>query len=123
METTTAAPAIAPAAKPAFPDALRIPAKMKTGKRMPDRVDSIATRAEKLLGLDRSKGQLAGIRIMGANQEILFITPPRDHPSQPYPCLNFDSGHDRAGQCRYRWEMQSDGIEFGYLVEGADDDA
>jgi hypothetical protein len=112
------APAVAPVAAPAKPDAVRIPMTMKTGKRMPDRVDSIATMAEKIMGLDRSKKQLAGIHIMGANQEICFCTPPPHDGSQS---LNFPRSHPRDGECRYRWEMQPDGIEYGFKVEGADD--
>jgi hypothetical protein len=37
--------------------------------------------------------------------------------------LNFPQAHKRAMTSRYRWEDQPDGIKFGFLVEGADDDA
>ena len=33
----------------------------------------------------------------------------------------FAKGHDREGQSRYTWEPQADGVEYGYLVDGATD--
>ena len=35
----------------------------------------------------------------------------------------FAKGHDREGQSRYLWEAQADGVEYGYLVDGATDPA
>jgi hypothetical protein len=121
LDTTIppAAPAVpAPPATPPKPDALKIPMSMRKGNRMPDRVDSIATIAEKILGLDRKKKQLAGIHIMGPNQETCFVTPP---PHDGLQSMYFGTTHPRYGEDRYRWEMQDSGIEYGYKVEGADD--
>jgi len=35
----------------------------------------------------------------------------------------FAKGTDREGQSRYTWEPQADGVEYGYLVDGATDPA
>jgi hypothetical protein len=93
------------------PDALFMPGKLKRGARLVDRVASIADIAEPTLGLDRSNGERAYIRVQPGDR--LFIT------ANPLDTIFFPLGHDRSGQPRYRWERGDDGIERGYLVEGA----
>jgi hypothetical protein len=94
-----------------FPDALIMPESMKHGRRLVQRVGSICDLAEPLLGLDRSAGQRAYIRQQPPGR--LFVTPNlRD-------TILFPHGHARAGQPRYRWEKGEDGIERGYLIDGA----
>jgi hypothetical protein len=93
------------------PDALFLPETLKRGGRMIDRVASIADIAEPLLGVDRTRGERAYIRLQGNGK--LFIT------KSVTDTIYFPKGHVREGQPRYRWELQPDGAEFGYLVEGA----
>jgi hypothetical protein len=76
-----------------------------------DRVRSVCDLAEPLLGLDRSAGQKAWIRVQPGGR--LFVT------ASPSDTLFHPSGHPRAGHARYRWERQPDGSEFGYLIDGS----
>ena len=75
------------------------------------RVASICNVAEPLLGIDRSKGERAHIRIQPGGK--LFIT------RSIHDTINFPSWHDSEGQPRYTWEPQASRIEFGFLVDGA----
>lgn len=95
------------------PDALMMPSTMKRGPRLHDRVDSICTAAEPLLGVDRRSGGRAWVRQQPHGK--LFVT--RDLADTIY----FPRDHPRSGQPRYQWEPQADGVEFGWLVEGAND--
>jgi hypothetical protein len=92
------------------PDALMLPSTIKRGGRLAERVGSIADVAEPLLGIVRGKGVLAHIRSLQHGR--LFVT--RD----PEDTLYFHGDHPLAGQPRYRWEPQADGVEFGWLIEG-----
>jgi hypothetical protein len=76
--------------------------------RMIDRVASIAEIAEPLLGVNRLKGERAYIRLQGNGK--LFIS------KSIFDTILFPKDHERDGQPRYRWELQADGAEFGYLV-------
>jgi hypothetical protein len=89
------------------PDALMLPATLKRGARLADRVDSICAFAEPILGVDRAKGERAWIRQQAHGQ--LFIT--RDSADT----IHFPRDHCLSGQPRYRWEKQPDGSEWGYL--------
>ena len=93
------------------PDALLIPESTRSGGRIADRVGSICAVAEPLLGIDRATGGRAWIRKQRGGQ--LFIT------ASPDDTLFFACDHARAGQSRYRWELQPDGSRWGWLVEGA----
>lgn len=93
------------------PDALKIPEARKRGAKMIARVASIADIAEPLLGVDRSRGERACIRLQGKDK--LFVT------TSPTDTIYFPKDHPRDGQPRYRWDKRADGIELGYLVDGA----
>jgi hypothetical protein len=90
------------------PDALMLPQDRKQGARMVDRVASIADIAEPLLGIDRNRGERAHIRLQPNAK--LFIT------ANVHDTIFFPRDDRRDGQPRYRWELQPDGAEFGYLV-------
>jgi hypothetical protein len=91
-----------------FPDALMLPAALKRGARLHDRVASIAAIAEPLLGVDRAAGERAWVRQQPHGR--LFVT--RD----PADTIFFPRDHDRQGQPRYRWETQADGSQWGWLI-------
>jgi len=95
------------------PDALMLPATLKRGDRLADRVDSVVTFAEPLLGVDRRSGGRAWVRQQPHGR--LFVT--RDSADTIF----FPRDHARSGQPRYRWETQTDGSQWGYLVNGATD--
>jgi hypothetical protein len=90
------------------PDALMLSDDRKRGARMIDRVASIADIAEPLLRVDRAGGERAYIRLQGNGK--LFIS------KSIVDTILFPKDHPREGQPRYRWELQPDGSEFGYLV-------
>jgi hypothetical protein len=92
-----------------FPDALMLPANVKRGVRLAQRVNSICEIAEPLLGVNRAAGERAWVRQQPHGQ--LFIT------RRPDDSLCFARGHPRSGQPRYRWEKRSDGSEWGFLLE------
>jgi hypothetical protein len=93
------------------PDALMLPQDRKQGARMVDRVASIADIAEPILGIDRTRGQRAYIRLQPNGK--LFISPDvRD-------TILFAKDHERDGLPRYHWILQPDGSELGYLVDSA----
>lgn len=91
----------------AVPDALMVPESRKQGGRLVDRVASIADYAEPLLAVDRARAERAYIRLQGSGK--LFIS------KSIYDTINFPTDHVRAGQLRYRWVLQADETEFGYL--------
>ena len=85
-----------------------LPEGRKHGTRMVDRVASILDIAEPILGVDRARGERAYIRIQGNGK--LFIS------KSVFDTILFPRDHERDGQPRYRWELQCDGAELGYLV-------
>ncbi len=89
------------------PDALMLLETSKRGARMVDRVASIADIAEPLLEVDRERGERAYIRTQGNGK--LFVS------KSILDTIHFPKGHPRDGQPRYRWVVQPDGSEFGYL--------
>jgi hypothetical protein len=62
----------------------------------------------------RFAGVLGQSSITVFNQGVFYFIAP-----DPGQTLNFPFGHGRDNQPRYRWEPQEEGVEFGYLVEGA----
>jgi len=88
------------------PDALMLPAGWTHGRRLPDRVASIADIAEPILG--------GRAWIRKQPHDRLFITRAIEDT------ILFPTDHPRSGQPRYRWVRQADGAEWGYLVEGAE---
>jgi hypothetical protein len=90
------------------PDALMLPEGRKQGTRMVDRVASIAGIAEPLLQVDRARGERAYIRLQGNGK--LFVS------KSIFDTIVFPKDHQRDGQPRYRWELQPDGAEFGFLI-------
>ena len=90
------------------PDALMLPEGRKQGTRMVDRVASIAGIAEPLLQVDRARGERAYIRLQGNGK--LFVS------KSMLDTILFPKDHQRDGQPRYRWELQPDGAEFGFLI-------
>jgi hypothetical protein len=90
------------------PDALMLPEGRKQGTRMVDRVASIADIAERFLEVDRARGERAYIRLQGNGK--LFVS------KSIFDTILFPKDHQRDGQPRYRWELQPDGAELGYLV-------
>ena len=85
-----------------------LPANRKRGARLVDRVVSIADIAEPILAVDRARGERAYIRLQGNGK--LFISKALSDT------ILFPKDHIRDGQPRYRWEVQPDGAEFGYLL-------
>jgi hypothetical protein len=96
---------------PPKPDALMLPQDRKQGARMVDRVASIADIAEPLLGINRTRGERAYIRLQPNGK--LFITP------NVLDTILFPKDHERDGLPPYHWILQPDGSEFGYLVDPA----
>lgn len=94
-------------------DALMLPHSMKVGDRIFDRVATIGDYAEPLLKTDKANGERAYIRKMPDG--TMFVT------NSPRDSVYFPHGHDRALLPRYRWELQPDGAQYGYLVEAAKD--
>jgi len=95
------------------PDAILLPEAWKSGPSQLERIDSILAIAEPLLAVDRRAGRRAYIRRQPGGQ--LFVT------ADPHDTLRFPLGHPREGMSRYRWVVQSDGSEHGFLVEGGRD--
>jgi hypothetical protein len=90
------------------PDALMLPEGHKRGRRMVERVASIADIAEPLLQVDRTRGERAYIRLQGNGK--LFVS------KSIFDTILFPRDHHRDSQPRYRWELQPDGAEFGFLI-------
>jgi hypothetical protein len=95
------------------PDALMIPASMKRGATPADRLDMICTLAEGFLGLDRRKGEHAFVRAWPPDGEFLFVA------TSELDEFYFPKTHAKCGQSRYRWDMQPNGIAFGFFEPGA----
>ena len=93
------------------PDALYIPEKMKRGRTLWERMNSILDLAEPLLGVDRTEGDRAFIRRQGDGW--LFVT--RD----PQDTIYFPLNTPLRGRPRYNWLDATDGIRRGYLVPEA----
>jgi hypothetical protein len=81
--------------------------KLKFGTRMIDRAASICDIAEPLLGVDRSRGERAYIRLQG--NEKLFVS------KSTSDTIHFPKDHERGGEARYTWVTQPDGSQWGYL--------
>jgi hypothetical protein len=90
-----------------FPDALLLPEALKAGARQIDRINSVLSIAEPMLGVDRSQGERGYIRRQPGGR--LFIT------KDPSDTLLHPVGHPFEGQERYRWSHQPDGTSLGYL--------
>lgn len=97
-----------------IPDALFIPERMKRGRTLYERIDSILEVAEPLLGVDRARGDRAYIRRQGDGW--LFVT--RD----PEDTIYFPLNAPLRGRPRYQWLDGADGIRRGYLVPEARND-
>lgn len=97
----------------AVPDALCIPERLKQGRTLWERMNSILDLAEPLLNVDRGRGDRAYIRRQGDGW--LFVT--RD----PEDTLYFPLHTPLRGRPRYRWLDAPDGIRRGYLVPEARD--
>lgn len=94
------------------PDAVIFEKSKKQGDTKYARVDSTLTIAERILGLDRSKGQTGHIRVQPYGVE--FIT------GDPLDTLNYPSGHPKEGQgARYNWTRSPDDptVLLGYLKD------
>jgi hypothetical protein len=94
-----------------LPDALMIPATLKKGARLSDRVASVIEVAEAMLGIDRRSANPGRAWIRQQPHGKLFVT--RD----PADTIVFPRDHPLSGQPRYRWERQPDGSAWGWLVE------
>jgi hypothetical protein len=94
-----------------IPDALFVPEKMKRGRTLWERMNSILDIAEPMLSVDRSTGVRAYIRRQGDGW--LFVT--RDSQDTIYFPLNTPL----RGRPRYNWLDGTDGIRRGYLVPEA----
>ena len=77
-----------------------------------ERLVSITSIAEPILGLDYRKGDRVAVRTQG---NWLFVTPTIDDT------LLFPNDHPLSSRSRYAWIGQSDGTKFGFLVEAARD--
>jgi hypothetical protein len=93
------------------PDALYIPEKMKRGRTLLERMNSILDLAEPMLGVDRTEGERAFIRRQ--DDGWLFVT--RD----PQDTIYFPLNTPLRGRPRYYWLDAADGIRRGYLVPEA----
>ena len=78
-----------------------LPASQKRGARLADRVASIVSITEPILGVDRAAGERAWIRQQPHGQ--LFIT--RD----PADTIITPRDHPLSGQPRYRWKSSPKG--------------
>lgn len=89
-----------------IPDALLIPAEMKRGRRLGDRLNFVSDIAEPLLGVDRSRGEHAYVRT--GKTANMFIT------KDPNEGLYHATTSHLRGRHRYNWVMGPDGIRRGY---------
>ena len=97
-----------------IPDALFVPEKMKRGRTLYERMNSILEIAEPLLGVERNRGDRAYIRRQGDGW--LFVT--RD----PDDTIYFPVNSALRGRPRYHWLDGADGIRRGHLVTEAMND-
>lgn len=92
------------------PDAVKIPHAYGRNGLPVDAQDGMVSYAEKLLGVDKAKGERALCR----NQDgYVFAT--RDRLQR----LKFPERHRLKGQPRYAWVDRGDGVQVGTLVEEA----
>lgn len=91
------------------PDAVRIPASYKGKTRGLDLDLACKRDFAPVLGSDRVDRSWEG--------DWHFITPfPRNGAT-----IYFPKSHERAGEPRYDWVDQGDGVHYGYLRDGAAD--
>ena len=91
-----------------FPDALIFPESARSGRSMHERVIALSKRAESILGIDYEAGGRAYVR--QATVGRIFVT------SDPHDTMYFPIGSERAGEARYRWSKNDDGVEVGFLI-------
>jgi hypothetical protein len=91
-----------------YPDGVRFPKKLVTGRTAFERVDSACTIAERLLGAPRGTTHVR--RLKEGRREVMYAT------RSPEDTLNYPLEHPLKNRPRYRWEPQPDGVEFGYLL-------
>lgn len=97
---------------PPTPDAILMPDTCRNpGGKLIDFIASIAAIADPILKVDPSKQERSYIRQQHDGK--MFAT------KSPVDTLYFPFGHSQQGKSRYRWESQADGMQYGYLVEGA----
>lgn len=109
-EIKTAAQPAAPQVSPARPDAVKISTTYGKGGVPRGEQGNLVAVAERLLGVDKTKGELARVR---AQNGCVFAT--RD-PSQK---LSFPDNHELRGQSRYDWTDRGDGVQVGTLTAAA----
>lgn len=100
----------APTQAPDRPDAVKIPHAYRGAAMPPSAQYGLAGLAERLLGVDRSKGERALCRNQGG---YVFATRDRGQT------LQFDDRHPLRGRPRYEWRDRGDGVEVGTLVPEA----
>lgn len=101
-------------------DAIFMPESMKRGRTQVERIRSVLSIAEPLLGVDRARGERGWIRKHEPN--YLFIV--RDHKDAAelkdtvyFPAT---APGDLRGKPRYRWiDGPIPGVRLGYLTEAA----
>lgn len=91
-----------------IPDALIFPEKWKQGNTLYDRLDSVLTIAEAILGVGRGEAWLK--RQPGGWSLIV---------KSPDDLLYWPLNHPLRGHERYRWVERDDGSRWGYLTEEA----
>jgi hypothetical protein len=94
-------------------DALYVPESLKRGENVIERTRSVAIVADELLDVDLAAGERSYIRLPLPGEQRMFVT------KSLVDSINFPRNHKRSGQARYRWVSYRDGIELGYLKEGA----
>ena len=92
-----------------LPDALFIPERMKKGRTLSERMNSILDIAEPLLGVQRLKQERAYIRRQGNGW--LFIT------KNPEDTIDYPLGMPLQRRPRYQWIDDDNGIRRGYLKQ------
>lgn len=94
-----------------FPDALFIPEKLKRGRTLFERMNSILAFSEPMLGVDRSRGERAYIHRQPGGW--LFVA------TSPFDTIYHPQRTPLQGRPRYAWVEQAGGIRWGYLTEAA----
>jgi hypothetical protein len=89
------------------PDALLMPRRFAVGAHLIDKINSVLSVAEPILGVDRPSGERGYIHTQPG--DMLFIS------KDPYDKIDHPVGSANAGRPRYRWELRDDGIKFGYI--------
>jgi hypothetical protein len=96
-------------------DALLIPLRYRQGRTQFERIRSIDRVADPLLGVDRDRGECAGIRTVPVDG-YLFVT------KDGNDTLFFPMSSPLRGRPRYNWLDGADGIRRGHLVPEAAND-